>query len=578
MSRKTGDGAKPTKRLAAKKTGEAPAVEWWRGAVIYQVYPRSFKDTNDDGVGDLPGIIERLDYIAGLGVDGVWISPFFTSPMCDFGYDVSDYRSVDPVFGTLADFDRLVEKAHALGLKVIIDQVYSHTSDKHAWFAESRQNRTNPKADWYVWADAKIDGSPPNNWLSVFGGGAWAWDTRRRQYWFHNFLTSQPDLNLHNPKVQAALVDVGRFWLDRGVDGFRLDAINFAMHDPKLRDNPPAPRKGGPPSRLFDHQLHIYNQSHRDIPKFLERLRRLTDEYFGVFTVAEIGGRDAIDEMKAFAAGDARLNTAYNFDFLYANKVSAKVIKTAIRKWSNDPSDAWPSWAFSNHDAPRVVSRWRRENDNGGDLKEAAKLFLMVLMSLRGNIFLYQGEELGLPQAHVPFAALKDPEAIGSWPLTLGRDGARTPMPWEANSTGAGFSTAKPWLPIDPRHVALAVDAQANDLLSALNFTKSLVALRRGSPALRSGDLHLAKGAKSLLAFRRKAAGEEAYCVFNLDLEAHAWKPPGEGAFDHVFTVGLKAALKSPPEILPPGSGYIAIRQTWTFGCDIRIASEDLEF
>src|SRR5260221_8296557 len=287
------------------RTGEP----WWRGAAIYQIYPRSFADTDGDGVGDLPGITAKLDYVASLGVDAIWLSPFFTSPMRDFGYDVADFCAVDPVFGSLDDFDALVERAHRLGLKVMIDQVYSHSSDQHDWFRESRSSRDNAKADWYVWADATPDGSPPNNWQSVFGGPAWTWDARRGQYYFHNFLPEQPDLNVHNLAVQDALLDVARFWLGRGVDGFRIDAINFAMHDPELRDNPPAP-PGGKRTRPFDFQLHLHNQSHPDIIKFLERLRSVTDSYGGRFTLAEVGGDHALGEMQAFTAGDRRLDSA----------------------------------------------------------------------------------------------------------------------------------------------------------------------------------------------------------------------------------------------------------------------------
>jgi alpha-glucosidase len=279
---------------------------WWRGAAIYQVYPRSFMDANGDGIGDLPGVTARLDYIAALGVDAIWISPFFTSPMKDFGYDVADYCDVDPIFGTLADFDTLVTKAHALGLKVLIDQVYAHTSDEHAWFAASRASRSGDLADWYVWADPKADGSPPSNWQSVFGGPAWTWDARRGQYYLHNFLPGQPQLNCHVPAVQDALLDAARFWLDRGVDGFRLDALNFAMHDPALTDNPPAPDNGKQRTRPFDYQQHLYNQSHPDIVGFIERIRTLCDDYGAVFTMAEVGGNHALDEMHAFTAGDAR--------------------------------------------------------------------------------------------------------------------------------------------------------------------------------------------------------------------------------------------------------------------------------
>jgi alpha-glucosidase len=532
---------------------QAPAREWWRGAVIYQIYPRSFRDTNGDGVGDLNGVIEGLDYVASLGVDGVWLSPFFTSPMRDFGYDVADYCNVDPVFGTLADFDRLIAKAHLLGLKVIIDQVFSHTSDEHAWFAESRRCAANPKADWYVWADPRPDGSPPCNWQSVFGGAAWTWDSRRRQYYLHNFLSSQPDLNLHNREVQDALLDTARFWLERGVDGFRLDALNFSMHDPLLRDNPPAPRDGRRITRPFDLQIHKYNQSHPDIPKFLERVRRLTNEYAGVFTVAEVGGPEPLTEMKAFTASDRRLNSAYSFDFLYADELTASLLEDALAAWPGLSGEGWPSWAFSNHDAPRALSRWAAP----GDLAAAARLYLMLLMSLRGNVFVYQGEELGLPQAEVPFERLQDPEAIANWPMTLGRDGARTPLPWAAKELNAGFSSGSPWLPIDPRHVGLAIDAQADDPHSILSFARKLIASRRASPALKFGGVEILDAPDGVFALKRASEEEEAVCVFNLGdapVEIHFIDVDG---FEVVVGVGTDRL----PKRLDRLSGFIAVRK-----------------
>ncbi|MDB5680872.1 MAG: alpha-glucosidase, partial [Sphingomonas bacterium] len=314
---------------------QAATREWWRGAVIYQIYPRSFADSNGDGIGDLPGITARLDHVASLGVDGIWLSPFFTSPMLDFGYDVADYCDVDPIFGTLADFDALIARAHELGLKVLIDQVYSHSSDHHPWFRESRTDRTNPRADWYVWADAKVDGSPPNNWQSVFGGPAWTWDARRGQYYMHNFLSEQPQLHVHNPAVQDALLATAQFWLDRRVDGFRIDAINFAIHDPALTDNPPAPP--GPRTRPFDFQLHIHNQSQPEIPLFLERLRALADRYGATFTVAEVGGPTPEAEMHAFTEGNRRLNSAYGFNFLYADKLTPALVRDALAQWPQVP-------------------------------------------------------------------------------------------------------------------------------------------------------------------------------------------------------------------------------------------------
>lgn len=317
---------------------------WWRGAVIYQIYPRSFLDTNGDGVGDLPGIIERLGYIASLGVDAIWVSPFFRSPMADFGYDIADQRDVDPLFGTLDDFDRLLARAHALGLKVMIDQVFSHTSDQHAWFRESRQSRDNPRADWYVWADAREDGTPPNNWLSIFGGVAWKWEPRRRQYYLHNFLSSQPDLNFHNPAVQQATLDYVKFWLDRGVDGFRLDSINFCFHDAQLRDNPAKPEservgRGFSPDNPYAFQYHYYNNTRPENVGFLERLRALLDQYPGAVTLGEISSEDSLATTAEYTA-PGRLHMGYSFELL-VDDYSAGYIRATVEKLEATMRDGW---------------------------------------------------------------------------------------------------------------------------------------------------------------------------------------------------------------------------------------------
>lgn len=495
------------------------AVPWWRGAAIYQIYPRSFCDSNGDGIGDLPGITQRLEHVARLGVDAIWVSPFFKSPMRDFGYDVADYCNVDPIFGTLADFDAMVNRAHELGLKVTIDQVYAHTSDLHPWFAESRQDQLNDKADWYVWADPKPDGSPPSNWQSVFGGPAWTWDARRRQYYLHNFLSSQPQVNAHNPDVQEALLGVMRFWLDRGVDGFRLDALNFLMHDPTLRDNPPAPDDGRRKTRPFDYQLKIYNQSHPDILKFIQRARQLCDEYGAVFTVAEVGGDLAETEMKAFTAGEDHLNSAYGFDFLYAEKLTPRFVEQVVAKWPDTPGVGWPSWAFENHDAPRALSRWCQP-----DQREAfARLKAMLFASLRGNIIVYQGEELGLTQVEIPFEQLQDPEAIANWPLTLSRDGARTPMPWQVQSGEGGFTSGAPWLPVGEENLARAVDRQEADPSSLLNLTTQLLKLRRDNEALRLGSFEVLHADECLLAIRRVSSKQSIAGLFNLSSVPVVW-------------------------------------------------------
>ncbi len=519
---------------------EAP---WWQGAAIYQIYPRSFCDSNSDGIGDLPGITAKLDHVAALGVDAIWVSPFFTSPMRDFGYDVADYCDVDPIFGTLADFDRMVARAHELGLKVTIDQVYAHTSDQHPWFAESRQSKDNPRADWYVWADPREDGSPPSNWQSVFGGPAWTWDARRCQYYMHNFLSSQPQINAHNPAVQEALLGVMQFWLDRGVDGFRIDALNFLMHDPAMRANPPAPYDGRRRTRPFDYQLKVYNQSHPDIVQFIQRLRGLCDHYGSVFTLAEVGGDFAETEMKDYTAGADRLNSAYGFDFLYANKLTPALVCDTQGKWPDAPGTGWPSWAFENHDAPRALSRWCAPED----IDAFARMKMLLLASLRGNIILYQGEELGLTQVEIPFEQIQDPEAIANWPLTLSRDGARTPMPWQAQGSEGGFTSGTPWLPLGSKNHARAADRQEADPASLLHFTRGLLALRKAHPALRIGDFSVLHADAAVLAFRREAEGSSVIGVFNMSASPAPWpaSAPQTGTL-------LIAANGAAPGQLPP--------------------------
>lgn len=522
-------------------------ADWWRGGVIYQIYPRSFCDSNNDGVGDLRGVASRLDYLSDLGVDGLWLSPFFRSPMRDFGYDVSDYRDVDPVFGTLADFDMLKAAAHQRSLKLIIDQVYSHTSDQHPWFRESRRSRDNPKSDWYVWADAKSDGGPPNNWISLFGGQAWSWDTRRRQYYMHNFLSEQPDLNFHNPEVQEAVLDTARFWLDRGVDGFRLDVANFYFCDPALRDNPPKRRDGGF-ARPYQHQRHLHDRSQPENLIFMETFRALVDQYQDRMTVAEIGSDSYIQRSIEYTS-QGRLHTAYNFMLLENGPLTAALIRSALEEWTSD--DAWPSWSFSNHDVMRARTRWGGGEAGG----QFAQLLLGVLMCLRGTIFLYQGEELGLPQADVPFDRLQDPEGIRFWPDSLGRDGCRTPMPWRAEARNAGFSEVEPWLPVDPRHSALAVDRQSADAASTLNKARRFIEFRRRHPALRLGDISFVDAPEPILAFTRSLAEQKLFCVFNLGARPERIELPGGDA--RLLDYGLASELSGRTLHLAPNGGAV---------------------
>ena len=487
---------------------------WWRGATIYQIYPRSFQDDNGDGIGDLPGITRRLDHVASLGVDAIWLSPFFTSPMADMGYDVSDYTDVDPIFGTLADFDALVARAHELGLTVIIDQVLSHSSDKHPFFAESRQSRTNPKADWYVWADPGKDGMPPNNWPSVFGGPAWTWDARRRQYYLHNFLPSQPDFNVHNPDVQDFLLGAMRFWLERGVDGFRLDTVNYYMHDRQLRSNPPEKRKDKMPAvNPYDMQDHIHSKTQPENLAFIERLRALTDQYGARAMVGEVGeGRRAMQVMADYTRGDKRLHMAYSFDMLGPD-FSARHFRSRIENFFAAADDGWPCWSFSNHDVNRHVTRWMPHAVDRDDLARQA---IGMLAAFEGTIGIYQGEELGQTETELDYHELTDPPGLAFWPENKGRDGCRTPMVWEADAANAGFSADKPWLPVKAPQAARAVDAQdmAND--SVLHAYRATLAFRRGNAALMAGRTAFIDLPEPLLAFSRKAGDEALTCVFNL--------------------------------------------------------------
>jgi len=525
-------------------------AEWWRGATIYQIYPRSFADANGDGIGDLAGITRKLGYVASLGVDGIWLSPFFPSPMRDFGYDVSDHCGIDPRFGTLADFDALVTEAHRLRLKVLIDQVWSHTAAEHPWFQESRASRDNPKADWYVWADAKADGSPPTNWQSWMGGPTWTWEPRRRQYYLHNFLPQMPDLNLHQADVQDALLEVGRFWLARGVDGFRLDTANYYCHDPQLRDNPPQPpeRRGHIPAAM---QQHLFNVCQPQTLPFLERVRALCDGFDGRMTVAEIGSHDNLARMIEYTRGRDRLHTAYSF-VLLGPQPRADGLADMIRPWQEgDGASAWPSWALSNHDAPRVATRWAR-----GDAARARQL-LVLLACLRGTLFIYQGEELGLPQSDIAFEDLQDPFGKAHWPHDKGRDGCRTPMPWAAADPTGGFTTGRPWLPSDPAHRALAVDRQEADPGSTLHLARRVLALRRAHPALRLGRFETLHADAGVLVCRRVHEGDAVLAAFNLG-ETPAVHDLGRAPQPAGPALALHGAVLDGARLhLSPGSAFV---------------------
>ncbi len=507
---------------------------WWRGGVIYQIYPRSYADSNGDGIGDLDGITAKLDYVADLGADGIWLSPFFKSPMKDFGYDVSDYCDVDPMFGSIADFKKLVDRAHALGLKVMIDQVLSHSSDQHPWFVESRSSLNNPKADWYIWADAKNDGTPPNNWLSIFGGSAWQWDTRRCQYYMHNFLTSQPDLNFHNPEVQDALLATVKFWLELGVDGYRLDTANFYFHDAQLRDNPARGRPDGEDPAVnavnpYGWQWHQHDKSQPENLAFLRRLRALLDEYPNTTMVGEIGDDDGLARVAEYTSGGDKLHMAYCFDLL-GTAHSAAHFRSFVKRFEEVAPGGWPCWALSNHDVVRVATRWGSTSSTAAPA--LLRLGAALQMSLRGSPCIYQGDELGLPEADIAFEDLQDPYGITMWPEFKGRDGCRTPMPWTAGAPDLGFSSTasgtKPWLPVAATHQALTADAQLKDAGSLLHFYRQLLRWRKTRPSLVSGALEVLEAHPQVLAYVRRFGGETTLCVFNFSPEPVQWSVPAE--------------------------------------------------
>ena len=531
--------------------------DWWRGAVLYQIYPRSFQDSNADGIGDLAGIVQRIPYIASLGVDAIWISPFFTSPMKDFGYDVSDYCDVDPMFGTLADFDAVITTAHKHGLKIMIDLVLSHTSDQHDWFKNSRKSREADKANWYVWADPKDDGTPPNNWLSIFGGSAWQWNGEREQYYLHNFLAAQPDLNFHEPQVQEALLDVARFWLKRGVDGFRLDTINFYVHDKQLRNNPPLPRelRNGtiaPSVNPYNHQLHLYDKNQPENLDFLRKLRAVMEPY-GAAAVGEVGdAQRGLQILGEYTAGDDLMQMCYAFEFLSNTRPTAAEMADVMARIDEHAPDGWACWAFSNHDVMRHATRWDMP-------AEGLRMMTTLLMCLRGSACIYQGEELGLREADVAFEDLQDPYGIEFWPEFKGRDGCRTPMVWEISNTHAGFSNAsKTWLPTSAEHIHLNVARQEDDPSALLHHYRRAIALRHAHPALAKGAHDGVKAAGDIIYFTRSDAAETIFCAFNMGANA-ADLPMPPGAWQSIGNaVGGADAPAGDTLSLGPWQAFIA--------------------
>ena len=480
---------------------------WWRHGIFYQIYPRSFQDSNADGVGDIAGIMRRLPYLLDLGVDAVWLSPIFPSPMVDFGYDICDYTGVDPLFGTMEDFDALIDAAHGSGLKVILDLVPNHTSDRHPWFVESRSSRDNPKRDWYIWRDPRPDGSAPNNWLSEFGGSGWEYDGATGQYYYHAFLAEQPDLNWRNPAVREAIYDVMRFWLRKGVDGFRVDVIWHLIKDAEFRDNPPNPHfhDARPPHERI---LTRYSTDQPEVHDVIAQMRRVTDEFGSRILIGE--AYLPLHRLVAYYGNDlAGAQMPFNFALL-STLWSARSVEKIIADYERAlPAGAWPNWVLGNHDRPRVASRVGREQ---------ARVAAMLLLTLRGTPTLYYGDEIGMHQVAIAPDDVRDPFEKNVPGIGVGRDGCRTPMQWDATPF-AGFSTRTPWLPLPGDFLEENVVNLAADGRSILHLYKALIALRQKLPALQSGDYVPIAAEGDLLLYRRQSEAAAVVIALNLGAE-----------------------------------------------------------
>ncbi|MBN1201893.1 MAG: DUF3459 domain-containing protein [Anaerolineae bacterium] len=490
---------------------------WWKHGVIYQIYPRSFMDSSGDGIGDLQGVIDRLDYLEQLGIDAIWLSPIFPSPMADFGYDVSDYCDIHPLFGDLETFDRLLADAHARQIKIVLDYVPNHSSDQHPWFFESRASRDNPKADWYIWRDAKPDGGPPNNWLACFGGRAWEWDETRQQYYLHSFLKEQPDLNWQNPGVERAMLDVIRFWMDRGVDGLRMDVIFYIAKHPDLLDNPAKPSSlAGRAMGEYDTQEHIYDLNWPGvIQPLVSKIRRVLDQYEDRAAIGETYLMDPALLTPYYGEKLDGLHLPFNFTLLH-QPWNAQAFRAAIQRYYDAlPPGGWPTFVLGSHDEHRFATRYGPDN---------ARAAIMLLLTLWGTPTLYYADELGMQDVPIPPGKEQDPHGLRVPGLGLGRDPERTPMQWDA-SPNAGFCPAgvEPWLPVSDDYQQVNVAAQAHDPTSTLNYTRALLRLRRDLPVLHGeGMFAFVDGLPGdVLAYTRARDGVRALVVLNYGAQDH---------------------------------------------------------
>jgi len=512
---------------------------WWESAVFYQIYPRSFKDSNNDGIGDLAGVIEKLDHLndgkgGGLGIDAIWFSPFFPSPQADFGYDVSDYCNIDSDYGTLEDFDQLVEESHRRGIKIVLDLVLNHSSDQHKWFQESRKNSTNSKVDWYVWADPKPDGSPPNNWLAVFGGAAWTFEPQRGQYYLHNFLPEQPDLNWYNPEVREALADVVRFWMKRGADGFRLDTANYYAYDRQLRDNPKRPENSelmedGQEANPLSQYITKYSKDRPENLEFIHFLRKIFEEN-GVVSIGEIGSAEGLESTLKLGTDYVKngkgLHLAYTFSMLNKN-MNAEYLEQVLRVTEESIEDGWPCWSLSNHDCMRMISRF----DCFGERDGFQQMMLLLLLSLRGTPIIYYGEEVDMQEYEIKKDELRDPQGIRFWPDIKGRDGCRLPFPWDSKLTNQGFNSGtKPWLPAVNK---LSLDQAKADSGSTFHVLQEMLQIRKKFPALQNGSYRKILLDGDCFVFERKTEDETMLIAANFSTEEQSINLPYKVTKDH---------------------------------------------
>lgn len=483
---------------------ELEQIKWWKKEIIYQIYPRSFKDSNGDGIGDLPGIIEKLDYLKELGVQGVWISPIYPSPMADFGYDVSDYTDIHPIFGSMEDFDRLQQEVLRRGLKLILDLVPNHTSDQHPWFQESRKSKENPKRDWYIWKDPAPDGGPPNNWLSAFGGSGWERDDTTGQYYYHAFLKEQPDLNWRNPEVQEAMLDVMRFWLDKGVDGFRVDVMWHMIKDDQFRDNPPNPAYR-PNQSPYDKQIPAYSTDQAEVHDIVTKMRRVVDEYPDRLLIGEI--YLPIDKLVTYYGQDSQgAHLPFNFQLVLLPWNARKIEKAINEYEASLPEDGWPNWVLGNHDNSRILSRVG---------KEQARVAAMLLLTLRGTPTLYYGDEIGMENVPIAPDQVQDPQEKNVPGKGLGRDPERTPMQWD-DSENAGFTRARPWLPLMEEYREVNVRKEWKNPDGILALHRRLIETRGREPALQVGDYVPVYTHGNLLAYIRSHPDKKFLIALNL--------------------------------------------------------------